>query len=457
MNAHEFQEKISEYVKEHELIQSGEEVVVALSGGADSVALLHVLLALNIPCSALHCNFGLRGAESDRDETFVRDLCAKFGVQLEVTHFDVAHYEQEHKVSTEMACRELRYEWFESERVKKRADYIAVAHHRDDNIETFFLNMLRGTGINGLSGIKPKNGRIIRPLLCVSRQDVEDYLWALNMSYVTDSTNLENDFKRNKIRNILIPAFKDLFADFETGISRTLDNVMSCSEFYNYSVEKLKNECVIDAGDGIKKVNLKLLRNINSGYRTALYEIVKDYGFNSEQAKGIYHALLRPDCVGNKYISNEWELVIGRDEIELFNLIESVEVVERAVNLENLLNREKNDGEFSVTIVKCNGDVKNCMKGIDGRTSIALNVSVLKENIPFVLRKWRQGDIIHPYGMKGSKLVSDLFVDNKYSESKKRRAKVLAVGNEVFWALGLRATGKYSVKSTDECYLKLSI
>ena len=240
MNACEIEIKVAEYAKEHNLCAKDDAVIVALSGGADSVALLRILLSIGVQCCALHCNFGLRGAESDRDEAFVRNLCTQLGVLLKVKHFDVAKYEQEQKVSTEMACRELRYAWFDEERALQGAKAIAVAHHYDDNVETFFLNMLRGTGIQGLTGIRAKNGYVVRPLLCVKREEIEAYLKELGQEYVVDSTNLENDFKRNKIRNVLIPTLNELFPDYEAGMMRTLQNLQGCNDF----IRVLLRNCV---------------------------------------------------------------------------------------------------------------------------------------------------------------------------------------------------------------------
>lgn len=456
MNAHEFQEKVADYVKEQGLIQSGDNVVVALSGGADSVALLHVLNALNINCYALHCNFGLRGVESDRDELFVRELCSSLDVPLKVKRFNVPDYERTYKVSTEMACRELRYAWFEDERVELGATVIAVAHHHDDNVETFFLNMLRGTGINGLSGIKPKNGNIIRPLLCVTRKDVEAYLESCNISFVTDSTNLENDFKRNKIRNVLIPAFKEQFPDFEQGLNRTLDNIQGCADFYNYSVSQIKSQCVCDSHVEVIKIGLKPLLEINNGRETALFEIVKDYGFNSEQVKEMCNIISQSNRIGKRYISKCYEAVIGREGIEIFPNKRDDIVTEKTINLWEMLNTKNVNNEFSVELIeKESGNIG--LITVNGKSVIALNTKILDDDVSLVLREWRQGDVIHPYGMKGSKLVSDLFVDNKYTESQKRRTKVLAIGHEVLWVLGLRATKRYSVHTTDRSYLKLSL
>ena len=221
----EFAKRISAFISAHGLFTPDDRVLVTLSGGADSVALLHVLLELGYDCVAAHCNFHLRGEESMRDERFVRALCDKLGVQATFVDFDVDSYVSERKVSVEMACRELRYRWFEQMRRQFGCRVIAVAHHADDSAETFFLNLMRGTGLAGLAGIKPRNGVIVRPMLCVGRQDVEAYLAQLQQDYVTDSTNLESEYRRNKIRNIVLPALRKCFPGSDAALSATMANL----------------------------------------------------------------------------------------------------------------------------------------------------------------------------------------------------------------------------------------
>ncbi len=454
MNVQEFEKKVSEYVKGRKLLDENSSVIVALSGGADSVALLRVLLSLGIKCVALHCNFGLRGMESDRDEMFTRTLCNSLNIVLKVKHFDVPLYEHTHKVSTEMACRELRYEWFEQEKQLQKADVIAVAHHHDDNVETFFLNMLRGSGIQGLSGIKSKNGNIIRPLLCVTREEIENYLSLLNQDYITDSTNLENDYKRNKIRNVLIPALKELFPNADVGLARTLQNIQDCNELYQSMVEKMRCKAV-STTDFEVTIDLSCVREFEHGMGTALYELMKDYGFNSVQVAEICEQLKENRFEGQSYFSDDYEAVPGRSVIEIFKRKnEENEAVK--IDFKTLSDStEGNNLPFRVQVVEKNSGV-TALSGVDGRNVIALNMRILKEE-NILYRKWQSGDKMQPFGLRGTKTIANILADAKYTETQKRNTMVLAIGKEVLWVPGLRATGHYRVGVQDTHYIEISL
>ncbi|MEE1365889.1 MAG: tRNA lysidine(34) synthetase TilS, partial [Muribaculaceae bacterium] len=236
-------------------------LLVAVSGGADSVALLHVLLRLRKDCIVAHCNFHLRGEESDRDERHVVDLCASHGVELLVKHFDVAAYCARHKVSVEMACRDLRYEWFRQLMADRECSRIAVAHNSDDNVETMLLNLFRGTGIDGLAAMTVDNGEILRPLLGVTRRQIEEYLRECGIKYVVDSTNLESDYRRNFVRNELLPMIETRWPGARSALARTRQNLEGTRRFYRAKVDEmltccdnadfLPNEIVADAPDKV--------------------------------------------------------------------------------------------------------------------------------------------------------------------------------------------------------------
>ena len=256
-----YKNRIQHAIEEKELFALNDKVLVALSGGADSVALLRVLTDLGYLCECAHCNFHLRGEESDRDEWFVRSLCQELQVPLHVKHFETESYAKEKQVSIEMAARELRYAWFEELRKETEAVVIAVAHHRDDSVETFLLNLIRGTGINGLKGIQSKNGNIVRPLLETSREDILDYLAHLKQDYVTDSTNLQDEYMRNKIRLNLLPIMKEMNPSIMESIQETAQKLADAAVIYNENRENTLGKHIRKTSDGKEHLAVKTVLN----------------------------------------------------------------------------------------------------------------------------------------------------------------------------------------------------
>ncbi len=429
-----FESRVAHFAAARGLLDGGR-VLVTLSGGADSVALLRCLLAMGCDCVAAHCNFGLRGEESERDMRFAEDLCHRLAVKLVTVRFDVEEYKHRHKVSTEMACRELRYEWFEQMRIAERCSVIAVAHHADDNVETLFLNLFRGTGIAGLAGIQPRNGRIIRPLLCVGRADVETYLRALGQDYVTDSTNLETDFSRNKIRNVILPEIEKHFPAAKKGILRTLNNLAGDFAVWQDAVAEFERSAVRTEADGIH-ISRATLDTCPSP-TTCLRPILARYGFNADQTADLVSA----DRVGAFFESDEWIAEVGREEIVVMPKAE----VDDAV-------------EFSLGGVDCPGFLR--FEVVDNTPDFEFDKSGKRVYFDadevgnaFVLRHWRKGDRFRPFGMKGSKKVSDYFNDRKFSLAQKRAAWILEADGRVLWIVGERASRDCLVLPTTRCIL----
>lgn len=443
-----FEQRVKAFIDSARLITGKRAVLVALSGGADSVALLRVLLALGFRCGAAHCNFHLRGEESDRDERFVRAFCATMQVPLQVKHFDVPAYMSREGVSMEMACRDLRYDWFFSLLHDLDCEALAVAHHQNDNVETFFINALRGSGVSGLAGMAPKNGAVVRPLLCVSRSDVEEYLKDIGQDYVVDSTNLKSDVKRNKLRNIILPAMEQCFPGAKCQLGKTVSMMQSCHSLYAELVGKAKNEICRQSGDVLYVDFSKLLSFANHGL--LLFEILKPFGFNYAQCTDILAAIQSGDCVGKHFFSSSFTLTIQRANLEVF-VNESTLECAYATNLK--CNKITSPIEIDIKIADCSQfSLKNC----DGKSVIALDLSVTDaKNV--VIRHWRHGDRFRPFGMKGSKLLSDLFTDLKLSEREKRQVWLMEADGEIIWVIGYRASTLYKVNDTDEAYLVLSL
>jgi tRNA(Ile)-lysidine synthase len=279
-------ERVAAFIKQHHLLEPNGTVLVAVSGGADSVALLHLLHTLGYPVSALHCNFHLRGEESDADQQFVEKLCQQFGVSLGVTHFHTADYAKSHGISIEMAARELRYQWFREQMEAQKAQAIAVGHHMDDQAETLLLNLLRGTGLRGLAGMHPQHNSVVRPLLCVSRKDIEEYLRLHHLAYVTDSTNLQHDVLRNRIRLEVMPLLEQLQPAARQTLWRAAQNVGNSLPYYIKGVSKAMVCC------GFKDDRLDIETYQENGCPlTLLHEWLYPYGFNTLQLSDIQQHL----------------------------------------------------------------------------------------------------------------------------------------------------------------------
>ena len=420
--------KVAKYIERNGLLPHKGKVVVGLSGGADSVALLIALRKLGYACEALHCNFHLRGEESDRDERFVKNLCERLGTTLHIVHFDTAEYAKSKGISIEMAARELRYEAFEKKREEIKAIAIAVAHHRDDSAETMLLNLIRGTGIKGLHGIRPRNGHIVRPLLCVGRDEILDYLKWRGEVYVTDSTNLTCDYTRNKIRLEIIPELAGINPSIKESLAATAQRINEAEEIYSKAVAdaigRVKQGNSIDIG--------ALKREVAP--TTILHEILSPLGFNSTQVANIAEAI---DSEGCREISNkEWRIIKERDRLLAVKIEEVPEITETLPQ------------EGSITTPY--GMLQISCRTFDGtiakeRCIAMLDSAMLK--MPLTLRNIKKGDRFAPFGMRGTKLVSDYLTDRKRSRIEKHRQLAVtdAMGN-IVWLVGERPAAPYCVK-----------
>jgi tRNA(Ile)-lysidine synthase len=301
--------KVQKYI--HKLININDfsKIIVGVSGGPDSVALLHILNKLGYECIAAHCNFNLRKDESKRDELFVRNLCDTLKIKLEYVEFDTKKYAKCNKQSIEMAARQLRYEWFEKIRIDNNAEAIATGHHADDNAETMLLNLIRGTGIKGLSGIPPINGKIIRPLLTCTRKEILKYLHDNNLTFITDSTNLQNDFSRNKIRNQVIPILKKINPSVQHTFSKSIYRFRELQLFYEQCIEE-KIADVVHKSENQTLINIKKLC-LNSSPALILYEILYPMGFHPDVIEKVFENLQNES--GKLFYSQNYRLLKDRN------------------------------------------------------------------------------------------------------------------------------------------------
>lgn len=429
--------KVESFISRHDLLTPGAKVLVALSGGADSVALLLALIKLGYKCEAVHCNFHLRDAESDRDEQFVRQLCDRKGIKLTVTHFDTTAYAKEKAISIEMAARELRYNLFEELRISSDAEAIAVAHHRDDSAETMLLNLIRGTGIKGLRGIRPKNGYIVRPLLCVGRNDILDYLKWRKEEYVTDSSNFTCDYTRNKIRLELIPLMAQINPSILESLAATATRLGECESIYNKAIEeaikRVKKENVIDI------VQLKK----ETSPATLLHEILSPLGFNSTQTGNMLTAL---DSDGCREIANrEWRIVKEHDRLVILPQKDN-KPFHGTLPDEGVLDTPT--GTLHIATKPFSGDIP--------RESNSVYLDYDSLNFPLTLRSTERGDRFAPFGMHGTKLVSDYLTDKKRStEQKEQQLVVTDADGTIVWLVNERLAAPFCIKESTKRVIHL--
>ncbi|MDE6479565.1 MAG: tRNA lysidine(34) synthetase TilS [Muribaculaceae bacterium] len=408
-------------------------VLVAVSGGADSVALLcacaRIATRYSIHVEAVNCNFHLRGTESDRDSSFTADLCRRLGIRLHQLEYDVNAYLKGHPgISTEMACRELRYSDFFRIAKERDLDRIAVAHNSDDDIETMLLNMLRGSGTRGLRGMDVDNGRLIRPLLCVSRADIEAYLEAIRQDYITDSSNLTSDYRRNYIRRDVLPLLESRWPGARKTLNKTLSIIKEESgiieDFYNRELARLCPD---------KETMLIYSEGVNTGI---ILRFIEPYGGNSDIANGIRKCLDKEFKERTWQLSERYEAVLERDRLIIFDN-----------------EKDEEDPKFLWTKIEINPETIANVKNNRGQDIAFLPYGESE----YVIRRPAIGDRIAPLGMRGTRLVSDIISDAKLDRKTKSRIRVLVrkSDSEIIWISGLKRSRHDLIRLDSESCFKL--
>jgi len=414
--------KVKDYIRKHKLLNDNDLYIVALSGGADSVALLLLLDEMGYNIHAAHCNFHLRGEESDRDELFCESLCRQKSIPFHRIHFDTLTYAETHKVSVEMAARELRYHYFEELRSDIGATGVCVAHHQDDSVETVLLNLIRGTGLRGLTGIQCRNGHILRPLLCVSRKEIESYLQTKDQDYVIDSTNLEDDMLRNKVRLRVIPLLQELNPAVTENILRTSENLMEAQGILDSIVSLYKNS---------KSLDLNELNKYGSS-EYVLFEWLKDYGFNGVQVKEAMGAE-----TGSIFTSSlGYDLLVDRGRFVVEPTLKSLKPLCIPEEGTYVL-----DEETKISVKKVPVWVS--------REERVATLDASKVHFPLTVRRVEKGDKMVPYGMRGHRLLSDIMTDRKMTLFEKRRQIVVVDAKGIIvWLAGIRISDLCQIDDT---------
>jgi tRNA(Ile)-lysidine synthase len=442
-------QKVQDFIGQHQLLSKDRVNIVALSGGADSVALLRVLLKLGYPVEAAHCNFLLRGNESQRDEDFVKELCSGLDVSLHIIHFDTRTYASLHQVSIEMAARELRYRYFEQLRHDLNAENICVAHHADDAVETLLMNLLRGSGIHGLTGIRPRRDHVVRPLLGVTRREIVAFLEDIGQAYVTDSTNLVADVLRNKIRLQLLPALREVNPRADEHIRQTARLLAEVEKVYNSAMDSAVSRVMPSSN----VISVEALKSEVSS-ESVLFEILSPLGFSPDSIGRIARsvglaALDNPssqgrDARGRMFSSPTHDLVIDRGRI----IWEEHREPMKPFVIPEAGNYRVGEKRLSVTVSATVDIIKD--------PSVAcLDAGTL--SFPLTLRPVGVGDRFVPLGMNGSRLVSDFLTDRKLNLLEKRRQLVLTdAKGTIVWLVGQRTDNRFRVTAATRQMLIIS-
>lgn len=421
--------KVEKYICNNNLLKPDSKIIVGVSGGADSVALLALLNSLGYKCVVAHCNFKLRGDESQRDALFVEELAKKMNLPFYKVEFDTLSFARENRMSIELAARELRYNWFEETRKQCDAGAIAVAHHADDNVESLLMNLTRGTGIRGLTAIPKQNGRVVRPLLECTRNEIMGYLMSIGQRFVTDASNAENKYTRNKFRNEIIPLFEKINPSFSKTITNSVKRFVEIEEIYMAKVEAIKADVVSVDGDFIRIDIAKLL--LHGFSNSVLFEILTVYNFHPDTIGKIQEHL--NSASGAVFYSNTHRLLHDREFLILTKIVDVVDVA-------YFIDTDETEivEPFRMQIRKRTG------KEIIKQHNVAC-FDAGKLQFPLKLRRWKKGDTFVPFGMTGTKKISDFLIDNKINRFEKENIWLLLSGDDIVWVIGYRTDNRYKV------------
>ncbi|OYT11495.1 MAG: tRNA lysidine(34) synthetase TilS [Bacteroidetes bacterium 4572_112] len=417
-------------------------ILLAVSGGMDSMAMLYLFKKSNYNFAVANVNFNLRGNESDGDSLFVKNYCTKNNIKFHQIFFDTNEFADEHKISTQMAARELRYEWFATLLKENNYSKIAVAHHLDDQVETFFINLLRGTGIAGMHGISINKDDIIRPLMFSTRSKIEDFIKKESIPYREDSSNASDKYQRNYIRHHILPEFKSLRSDFSESLNTSIQQLQEVEDFALFHINKAIDNIISNNKDRILIDLNKLFSNHSP--KLILYYCLKDYGFQNTHINEIID-LINNKKVGASIQSSKYEIFIDRNNLSLRpknTIIEKNEII-----IESLEESDWQDTNINLSD-NYNGNYK-----INDKALAFIDGDKLK--FPLKIRNWQKGDSFQPLGMKTKKLLSDFFIDNKIPRIEKEQIKLLCSGENIIWIIGHRIDNRYSITKDTKRIIKL--
>jgi tRNA(Ile)-lysidine synthase len=433
-------QQFQNHLSQHFPFLKGKKLLLAVSGGLDSMVLLHLFQQLDYEIVVLHCNFQLRGLESFGDQQFIQEYTSQHNIQLSFTQFDTEAFANDYKLSIQIAARELRYSWFYEQLEIQDGDYILTAHHADDNLETFLINLSRGTGLDGLTGIPAQNDSIIRPLLPFTRKEIEEYAANQDVKWREDSSNASDKYLRNKIRHHLIPVLKELNPNFMSSFEKTQGYLQDSKDLVDDAAVMVYQQVAKEKGDEIYFDLNQLLKLAN--YKSYLYQWLTEFGFTAWD--DIYDLVINQS--GKQVLAPEFRLIKDRDYLILSPL--KTELNQQ----EYLIESGTSKVNFPLNLLFSNVDA------IGATSNSTIFVDGEKLLFPLTLRHWKEGDVFQPFGMEGkSKKVSKLFKDEKLSLIEKENTWLLCSENQVVWVVGIRQDERFKINSKTKNIVKIAI
>jgi tRNA(Ile)-lysidine synthase len=433
------------YIQQEQLLAANNKLLLAVSGGLDSVVLTDLCIAAGFDIVLAHCNFQLRGAESDRDEQFVRDLATKYNKTILVQRFDTAAYAIEKKISVQVAARELRYNWFFSllSSDEAIADHILTAHHRDDNIETLLMNFFKGTGIAGLRGILPKQDKLVRPLLFASRADLQAYAEAKDLQWVEDSSNASDKYTRNYLRHQLMPVLQEIYPQVLDNLGDNIERFREIEILYRQAIDMHTKKLLEVKGNEVHIPVLKLAKL--TPLPSIVYEIIKAYQFSPAQVNEVI-SLLTSET--GKYVqSAEFRIIRNRNWLIIAPVVTE---------------------EAQLIVIDGPGKVKFSNGSISLESSPAAGYTLSTDplvvaldakdiDFPLILRPWKKGDYFYPLGMQKKKKIARFLIDQKLSATAKEKVWVMEMNKKIIWVVGMRIDDRFKIRPSTKNLLTITL
>ena len=435
-------DEFRKYIEDNHLFSSQDYILLAVSGGIDSMVMSHLFHTGGYKTAIAHCNYSLRGPESDKDEDFVRQYAAGNGITFYSRRFNTTAYAKKYGISVQMAARDLRYEWFESIRDEHHLDYIAVGHNMNDNVETLLINLTRGTGLNGLTGMKPVSDKVVRPLLFATRESIISYGKQNNVVYREDQSNLETKYTRNKIRNLILPVLKEINPSVEYAINDTAHRLFETDEIISDYINDLRGHLSVKGEkETIFSID-KLSNYLNNS--TIIFELFRPFGITGQTVKDLINVL--HGTPGGQVFTNTHRFIRDRHELIIAPVTGKNEI---SIAVRNINDFAGLPGIVSAGIFEIGPDFRF------SEDPFVAELDPEMVSFPMLIRTWRKGDYFYPLGMKDKKKLSDYFIDRKYSLDKKESTLILESGGMIAWIIGDRIDDRFRIKESTSKVLRI--